>query len=169
MKPPAEVWKLTRKAANQVDSANTAAGVAPISKDVESFFGQALTSSSGATGVVHEIWPAQAGAQQFGWRPRRSGRDVETRITADKTCADMTDLIGRAAHVIQSWNNLHGAGTTCTAPSTMHRRGLRPPSCRRQAGRVGRARIGAAKAGGHAVQFSRDMLRGRGEAPRRLL
>lgn len=109
MKPPAEMWKLARKAANQVDSANTALGVAPVSKDVESFFGQVLDLLERRNGVVHGIWPAQAGAEQFGWRPRRLGRDVETRITADKTRADMTDLIGRAAHLIQSWTNLHGA------------------------------------------------------------
>lgn len=109
MTTPAEMRKIARKAAHQVDSANSALEVAPISKDVESFFGQVLDLLERRNSVVHGIWPAQAGEEQFGWRPRRPGRDVKTRITADNTCADMTDIISRAAHLIQSWNNLHGA------------------------------------------------------------
>ncbi len=108
MTRPSTMKKLAHKAASQIDRSNVTLGVDPISRDVDVFFGTVLHLLERRNSVVHAIWPAQPGEEQFGWRPGRLGKDSQTRLTQDNTRIDMTDLVSRAAELIQTWNNLHG-------------------------------------------------------------
>jgi len=107
----ARVRKIGVEAAAQIDAANSASAVDPIGSQVGAFFDEVVDLLDRRNSVVHAIWPAQAGEEQFGWRPPRRAKDNETRITADNTRARLTDLIRRKADLIQAWNNLHGTAT----------------------------------------------------------
>ena len=114
MTPVAKLRKISIAAATRIDAANIGPGkstVDPISASVAKFFDEAVRLLDRRNAVVHAIWPAQQGEQQFGWRPRRTGHDDDTRLTDDNTRARLIDLIHRETDLILAFNRLHGSAT----------------------------------------------------------
>lgn len=110
----AKLRKIAISAAIRIDSANAGSvqsTVDPISAPVSEFFDEVVRLLDRRNGVVHAIWPAQPGEQQFGWRPRRTHHDDETRLTDENTRDRLTDLIRRETDLILGFNNLHGSVT----------------------------------------------------------
>lgn len=97
---------LALKAAREIDRANDPQGIEPIVNEVHTYFAEVVKLMDRRNGIVHAVWPAQGGEAQFGWRPRRLGRDAQTRGTSDNTRAQMVDLIRSATARVESWPSL---------------------------------------------------------------
>jgi hypothetical protein len=104
-----DLRKSARKAAILVDERQIGSTIGEVRGDVDRFMAQVQEVLQRRHGVVHAMWPAQVGDEQLGWRPRRPGKDVETRITQDNTLADMKQLISAASALINQAEALHGA------------------------------------------------------------
>lgn len=111
MAPIADLKKNALGAAEQIDLANADSGADPVKPAVTDFFDRTAHLLDRRNGVVHAIWPAQPGEEQFGWRSARPGKATGVRVTADNTLAKVTDLIRQESELILAWNRLHGAAT----------------------------------------------------------
>jgi hypothetical protein len=96
------------KASRDIDAANSGDGIESIGPSVKSFFDRATSLLERRNAIVHAIWPAQQGDEQFGWRPRRLGKDAATRVTRDNSRTLMTDLIAEASDLVLAFNDLLG-------------------------------------------------------------
>ena len=107
----ADLRKNALQAADQIDMANSSSGVEPVKPEVTDFFDRTARLLDRRNDVVHAIWPAQPGAEQFGWRSPRPSKTTSVRVTADNTRAKLSDLIRQESELILAWNRLHGAAT----------------------------------------------------------
>lgn len=115
MKPLAELAKQAKQGARGIDEITVKLGVALITDAVNKFFDEAREVMKRRNDVVHSIWPAQPGEEQFGWRPPRAQDDGAVRITSDNSQDSFTDLIRCAVAVVESFPDVYEI--TCWAVS----------------------------------------------------
>jgi hypothetical protein len=88
-----ELEAIALKAAKRVDE-KRGGGADPIRPHVAEFFATTRRLLDRRNAIVHAMWPAQPGPQQFGWRPPARA-DAITRVTTDNTAESMIDLIAQ--------------------------------------------------------------------------
>lgn len=123
-----------------IDSANEPMQVRPIASRVNEFYSQLGKILERRHAVVHAVWPAQPGEEQFGYRPGRLDSHGEVRVTRDNTQAGMRDLIGTAIAMVDECGDL--ISTTSFAVSRALEAGYRGttvPAAKGAAGQVSRS------------------------------
>lgn len=106
-----DLKKQALHAARAIDARNAGGAADPLTPGTTEFFVRTELVLARRHGIVHAVWPAQPGEQQFGWRPGRREDGGQARVTADNTRAGLTDLIRQASQLILGWPGLHGAAS----------------------------------------------------------